>query len=36
MKNAMLNGAEVGDKGFGIFASWRPTPNDASILTKWS
>ena len=27
MKNAMLNGAEVGDQGFGIFASWKPTPN---------
>ena len=34
MKNAMLNGAEVGDQGFVIFTSWRPTPNDASILTK--
>ena len=34
MKNAMLTGAEVGDQGFVIFTSWRPTPNDASILTK--
>ena len=36
MENAMLNGAERDDRRFGIFASWRTTPNDASVLAKWS
>ena len=34
MENAMLNDAEGGDRRFGIFASWRTIPNDASVLAK--
>lgn len=36
MENVMLNGAEGGNRRFGIFASWRTIPNDASVLAKWS
>ena len=36
MEKAMLNGDDGGDRRFGIFASWRTIPIDASVLAKWS